>query len=40
MDRLYQSYASKAKNELRKIAGEGEAKKHLEHLTDLASVQF
>ena len=40
MDRLYQSYAAKAKNELRKIAIESEAKRHLEHLTDLASVQF
>lgn len=40
MDRLYQSYAIKAKNELRKIPGDGEAKRHLEHLTDLASVQF
>ena len=40
MDRLYQSYAAKAKNELRKITAESEAKRHLEHLTDLASVQF
>jgi octaprenyl-diphosphate synthase len=40
MDRLYHSYAVKAKNELRKIPGDGEAKTHLEHLTDLASVQF
>jgi octaprenyl-diphosphate synthase len=40
MDKLYQSYAAKAKNELRKISAEGEAKRHLEHLTDLASVQF
>jgi octaprenyl-diphosphate synthase len=39
MDALYQSYAAKAKNELRKISGDGEAKRHLEHLTDLASVQ-
>lgn len=40
MDRLYQSYAAKAKYELRKIPGDNEAKRHLEHLTDLASVQF
>ena len=40
MDKLYQSYAAKAKNELRKISAESEAKRHLEHLTDLASVQF
>jgi octaprenyl-diphosphate synthase len=40
MDKLYQSYASKAKNELRKISTRSEAKCHLEHLTDLASVQF
>ncbi len=40
MDKLYQSYASKAKNELRKISNSSEAKRHLEHLTDLASVQF
>jgi octaprenyl-diphosphate synthase len=40
MDKLYQSYASKAKNELRKISTGSEAKRHLEHLTDLASVQF
>ena len=39
MDRLYQSYATKAKHELRKISTDNEAKKHLEHLTDLASVQ-
>ena len=39
MDRLYQSYAAKAKNELRKIATENEARRHLESLTDLASVQ-
>jgi octaprenyl-diphosphate synthase len=40
MDKLYQSYAAKAKNELRKISAESETKRHLEHLTDLASVQF
>ena len=40
MDKLYQSYASKAKNELRKISTLSEAKHHLENLTDLTSVQF
>jgi octaprenyl-diphosphate synthase len=40
MDKLYQSYASKAKNELRKISTHSEAKHHLENLTDLTSVQF
>jgi octaprenyl-diphosphate synthase len=40
MDKLYQSYAAKAKNELRKLSAESEARRHLEHLTDLASVQF
>ena len=40
MDKLYQSYASKAKNELHKISIHSEAKLHLEHLTDLTSVQF
>jgi octaprenyl-diphosphate synthase len=40
MDKLYRSYASKAKNELRKISAQSEAKRHLEHLTDLTSVQF
>jgi octaprenyl-diphosphate synthase len=40
MDKLYHSYASKAKNELRKISTQSEAKRHLEHLTDLTSVQF
>jgi octaprenyl-diphosphate synthase len=39
MDNLYQSYASKAKNELRKIPTQSEARRHLEHLTDLTSVQ-
>jgi octaprenyl-diphosphate synthase len=40
MDKLYHSYASKAKNELRKISTQSEAKHHLEDLTDLTSVQF
>lgn len=40
MDKLYHSYASKAKNELRKMSTQSEAKRHLEHLTDLTSVQF
>jgi geranylgeranyl pyrophosphate synthase len=40
MNKLYQSYASKAKNELRKISTHSEAKHHLENLTDLTSVQF
>lgn len=40
MDKLYQLYAAKAKNDLRKISAESKAKRHLEHLTDLASVQF
>jgi len=40
MDKLYHSYASKAKNELRKILIQSEAKRHLEHLTDLTSIQF
>lgn len=40
MDKLYQSYASKAKNELRKISTHSEAKHHLENLTDLTSVQL
>ncbi|HKH84920.1 MAG TPA: polyprenyl synthetase family protein, partial [Nitrososphaera sp.] len=40
MDKLYQSYASKAKNELRKISTYSETKHHLENLTDLTSVQF
>jgi octaprenyl-diphosphate synthase len=40
MDKLYHSYASKAKNELRKISTLSEAKRHLENLTDLTSVQF
>jgi octaprenyl-diphosphate synthase len=40
MDKLYKSYAAKAKHELCKISTENDAKKHLENLTDLASVQF
>jgi octaprenyl-diphosphate synthase len=39
MDKLYRSYSNKAKNELRKIE-DSISKSHLEHLTDLASVQF
>jgi octaprenyl-diphosphate synthase len=39
MDKLYKSYAAKAKNELRKISSENDAKKYLENFTDLASVQ-
>ena len=39
MEKLYLSYSIKAKNELRKISDCG-PKKHLQHLTDLASVQF
>jgi octaprenyl-diphosphate synthase len=39
MGNLYQSHASKAKNELRNISTQSEAKRHLEHLTDLTSVQ-
>lgn len=41
MEKLYQSYAAKAKGELRKVASPtSEAMKILEHLTDLAEVQF
>ncbi len=40
MEHLYQVYASKAKNEIRKIPTRSEARHHLENLTDLASVQF
>ena len=40
MDSLYQAYAAKAKNELGKIPTDNGAKRHLEHLTDLASVQY
>jgi octaprenyl-diphosphate synthase len=39
MEKLYLSYSTKAKNELRKIR-DCLPKKHLQHLTDLASVQF
>ena len=39
MEKLYLSYSSKAKKELRKIK-DSTQKSHLEHLTDLASVQF
>lgn len=40
MEKLYQSYAAKAKDELLKVASGNEAARHLEHLTDLASVQI
>ena len=41
MEKLYESYAAKAKSELRKVASAGnQAMKILEHLTDLAEVQF
>jgi octaprenyl-diphosphate synthase len=40
MEKLYQSFAVKAKNELLKVASGNEAARHLEHLTDLASVQI
>jgi octaprenyl-diphosphate synthase len=39
MDKLYKSYCNRALNELRKV-GESMSKRHLEHLTDLSSVQF
>ena len=39
MDKLYRSYCDRALNELRKV-GESMSKRHLEHLTDLSSVQF
>jgi octaprenyl-diphosphate synthase len=39
MEKLYLSYSTKAKNELRKIS-DCAPKEHLQHLTDLASVQF
>jgi octaprenyl-diphosphate synthase len=39
MEKLYLSYSSKAKKELVKIK-DSTQKRHLEHLTDLASVQF
>jgi octaprenyl-diphosphate synthase len=39
MEKLYLSYSSKAKKELVKIKDSSQ-KRHLEHLTDLASVQF
>lgn len=40
MEELYRLYASKARHELLKISTDSEAKRHLGHLTDLASVQF
>ena len=39
MEKLYLSYSSKAKKELHKIK-DSPQKRHLQHLTDLASVQF
>lgn len=39
MEKLYLSYSSRAINELRKIS-DSVPKKHLQHLTDLSSVQF
>ena len=39
MEKLYISYTSKAKNELKKIS-DSVSKKHLEHLTDLTFLQF
>jgi octaprenyl-diphosphate synthase len=39
MEKLYLSYSTKAKNELWKIC-DCTPRKHLQHLTDLASVQF
>jgi len=39
MEGLYLSYSIKAKNELRKI-NDSTAKRHLEHLTELASIEF
>lgn len=39
MEKLYISYSSKAKNELKKIS-DSVSKKHLEHLTDLTFLQF
>jgi octaprenyl-diphosphate synthase len=41
MEKLYESYAAKAKGELRRVASPAnQAMKILEHLTDLAEVQF
>lgn len=39
MEGLYLSYSTKAKNELRRI-NDSTAKRHLEHLTELASIEF
>jgi octaprenyl-diphosphate synthase len=39
MEKLYISYSSEAKNELKKIS-DSISKKHLEHLTDLTFLQF
>lgn len=40
MEKLYQSYTARAKDELKKVGGVGSTLHHLEHLTDLASVQI
>jgi len=40
MNELYLAYGAKAKHELRKISEDSKAKHQLEHLTDLASLQF
>jgi octaprenyl-diphosphate synthase len=40
MEKLYQSYSARAKDELKKVAGAGSTVRHLELLTDLASVQI
>jgi len=41
MEKLYQSYAAKAKDELCRVSpSRNDATRHLEHLTDLASVQI
>ncbi len=40
MEKLYQSYSSRAKDELKRVGGAGSTMRHLEHLTDLASVQI
>ncbi|MEM3159551.1 MAG: polyprenyl synthetase family protein [Nitrososphaera sp.] len=40
MEKLYKSYSAKAKEELKKVRGAGSTVRHLELLTDLASVQI
>jgi len=40
MEKLYQLYSLRAKDELKKVRGIGSTVRHLEHLTDLASVQI